>query len=59
MQKKNAFDWRGPSVFSLDAKMKQIASGVKGGQLASQRTLNEKKQVLAYSKGKQSAKTKE
>lgn len=59
MQNKNVFDWRGPSVFSLDAKMKQIASGVKGGQLASQRTLNEKKQVLAYSKGKQSAKTKE
>jgi len=62
MNAKNAFDWRGPSVFSLDVKMKQMASGVRGGQLASQRAadkLNEKKQVLAYSKGKESAKTKE
>jgi len=59
MSVKNAFDWKGPSVFTLDKKMQQMASGVRGGQLASQRTLNEKKQVLAYSKGKQSAKTKE
>ena len=61
MSAKNAFDWQGPSVFSLDSKMKQIASGVKAGQLASQRAadklLNEKKQILAYSKGKESAKT--
>jgi hypothetical protein len=54
----NAFDWRGPSVFTLDKKMKQIASGAKGGQLASQRTLHEKKQILIYSKGKENAKTK-
>lgn len=49
------FDWRGPSVFSLDTKMKQIASGTRAGQLARQREidrLNEKKQVLVYSKGK-------
>lgn len=62
MNAKNAFDWRGPSVFSSDVKMRQIASGVRGGQLASQRAadkLNEKKQVLAYSKGKESVKTKE
>lgn len=59
MQNKNAFDWRGPSVFSTDVKMRQAASGVKGGQIASQRTLNEKKQIVIYSKGKQSAKTKE
>ena len=59
MNVKNVFDWRGPSVFSSDVKMKQMASGAKAGQIASQRTLNEKKQVLAYSKGKQSAKTKE
>lgn len=62
MSAKNAFDWRGPSVFSSDMKMKQIASGVRGGQLASQRAadkLNERKQVLVYSKGKESAKTKD
>ena len=62
MQNKNAFDWRGPSVFSSDVKMKQMANGAKAGQIASQRAadkLNEKKQVLAYSKGKESAKTKE
>jgi hypothetical protein len=60
MQNKNAFDWRGPSVFSSDVKMKQMANGAKAGQIASQRAadkLNEKKQVLAYSKGKESAKT--
>ena len=60
MSVKNAFDWRGPSVFSLDVKMKQMASGARAGQLASQRAadkLNEKKQVLIYSKGKESAKT--
>jgi len=54
------FDWRGPSAFTLDNKMKQIASGVRAGQLASQRAadkINEKKQVLVYSKGKESAKT--
>ena len=60
MSKKNVFDWRGPSVYSLDVKMKQMANGARAGQLASQRTadkLNEKKQVLVYSKGKESAKT--
>jgi hypothetical protein len=62
MQNKNAFDWKGPSVYMLDKKMKQMASGAKAGQIASQRAadkLNEKKQVLIYSKGKESAKTKE
>jgi hypothetical protein len=62
MQNKNAFDWRGPSVFSLDAKMRQAAYGAKAGQIASQRAadkINEKRQVLIYSKGKESAKTKE
>ena len=62
MSVKNVFDWRGPSVFSSDVKMKQMASGARAGQLASQRAadkLNEKKQVLAYSKGKESAKTEE
>jgi hypothetical protein len=61
MQNKNAFDWRGPSVFSLDKKMKQMANGAKAGQLASQRAmdkLSERKQILIYSKGKESAKTK-
>jgi hypothetical protein len=60
MQNKNAFDWRGPSVYMLDKKMKQMANGAKAGQIASQRAadkLNEKKQVLIYSKGKESAKT--
>jgi len=54
------FDWRGPSAFVLDKKMKQMASGVRAGQLASQRAadkINEKRQVLVYSKGKESAKT--
>ena len=62
MQNKNAFDWRGPSVFSLDKKMKQMANGAKAGQIASQRAmdkLSERKQILIYSKGKESAKTKE
>ena len=62
MSEKNVFDWRGPSVFTLDVKMKQMANGAKAGQIASQRAadkLNEKKQVLIYSKGKESAKTKE
>ena len=61
MQKKNVFDWRGPSVFTLDVKMKQMANGAKAGQIASQRAmdkLSEKKQILIYSKGKESAKTK-
>lgn len=52
-----AFDWQGPSVFMLDKKMKQVAIGVRAGQLASQRAadkINEKKQVLVYSKGKES-----
>jgi hypothetical protein len=60
MQNKNAFDWRGPSVFSSDVKMKQMASGAKAGQIASQRAmdkLNEKKQIVIYSKGRESAKT--
>jgi len=54
------FDWRGPSAFTLDKKMKQMASGARAGQLASQRAadkINEKRQVLVYSKGKESAKT--
>jgi hypothetical protein len=41
----------------LDKKMKQVASGVRAGQLASQRAadkINEKRQVLVYSKGKES-----
>ena len=61
MSVKNVFDWRGPSVFSSDVKMKQMASGARAGQLASQRAmdrLNEKKQIVIYSKGKESAKTK-
>ena len=61
MSVKSAFDWRGPSVFSLDAKMRQAAYGAKAGQIASQRAmnkLNEKKQILIYSKGKEIAKTK-
>jgi hypothetical protein len=62
MSVKSAFDWRGPSVFSLDAKMRQAAYGARAGQIASQRAmdkLNEKKQIIIYSKGKQNAKTKE
>lgn len=62
MSVKNAFDWRGPSVFSLDVKMKQMASGARAGQIASQKAmdkLKEKKQIIIYSKGKESAKTKE
>jgi hypothetical protein len=55
---KNAFDWQGPSVYLLDKKMKQMASGARAGQIASQKAadkINEKKQVLIYSKGKESA----
>lgn len=62
MSVKSVFDWRGPSVFSSDVKMKQMASGARAGQLASQRAmdkLNEKKQIVIYSKGRQNAKTKE
>ena len=61
MKNKNAFDWRGPSVFTLDVKMKQMANGAKAGQLASQRAmdkLGERKQIIIYSKGKESAKSK-
>ena len=61
MSEKNAFDWRGPSVFSLDVKMKQMANGAKAGQIASQKAmdkLSERKQILIYSKGKESVKTK-
>ena len=61
MQEKNVFDWRGPSVFSLDKKMKQVANGAKAGQIASQKAmdkLNERKQIVIYSKGKESARTK-
>jgi len=50
------FDWRGPSVFSLDNKMKQMASGARAGQLARQRgygSIDEKKQVFVYTKAKQ------
>ena len=60
MREKNVFDWRGPSVFSLDKKMTQMASGARAGQLASQRAmekLSERKQIIIYSKGKDSAKT--
>lgn len=49
-------------MFSLDVKMKQMASGARAGQIASQKAaekLNEKRQVLVYSKGKESAKTEE
>ena len=56
----NVFNWKGPSVFLLDKKMKQMASGARAGQLASQRAmekLNEKKQIVIYSKGRESAKT--
>jgi hypothetical protein len=60
MQKKikNAFDWQGPSVYLLDKRMRQIADGTRAGQIASKRAaekINEKKQVLVYSKGKESA----
>jgi hypothetical protein len=61
MDEKNVFDWRGPSLFSLDKKMKQVANGVKAGQLASQKAmdkLSERKQIIIYSKGKENAKTK-
>jgi hypothetical protein len=61
MQEKNVFDWRGPSVFLLDKKMKQVANGAKAGQIASQKAmdkLNERKQIVIYSKGKEGAKTK-
>lgn len=50
------FDWQGPSVFSLDNKMKQMASGARAGQLARQRgcgSIDEKKQVFVYTKAKQ------
>ena len=62
MQNKNVFDWRGPSVFTSDVKMKQMANGAKAGQIASQKAMDklmEKKQIIIYSKGKESAKTKE
>jgi hypothetical protein len=62
MQNKNVFDWRGPSVFSTDVKMQQMANGAKAGQIASQKAMDklmEKKQIIIYSKGKESAKTKE
>ena len=56
------FDWQGPSVFTLDKKMKQFANGGRFGQLASQRgygSLDDKKQVFVYSKGRlDDAKTK-
>jgi len=55
MQNKNVFDWRGPSVFTLDAKMRQAAHGAKAGQIASQKAmdkLSERKQIIIYSKGK-------
>jgi len=48
-----AFDWQGPSLFAVDKKMKQMAGGVRAGQLASQRArdkLDEKKQVFVYTK---------
>jgi hypothetical protein len=49
MQNKNAFDWRGPSVFSLDKKMKQMASGARAGQLASQRAMDKLSEKNKYS----------
>lgn len=55
---KNVFDWQGPSVYTLDKKLKQVASGVRAGQLARQKEidkLNEQKQMLIYSKGKENA----
>jgi len=51
------FEWEGPSVFTLDKRMRQMASGTRAGQIASQRAadkINEKRQVLIYSKGKES-----
>ena len=61
MKNKSVFDWRGPSVFTLDAKMRQAAYGAKAGQIASQKAmdkLSERKQIIIYSKGKESAETK-
>jgi hypothetical protein len=52
---KNVFDWQGPSVYLLDKKLKQAASGVRAGQLASQRAmdkLSERKPIIIYRKGK-------
>jgi hypothetical protein len=49
------FDWQGPSLFTLDKKMKQMANGVRAGQLASQTAkikLEEKNQVFIYAKAK-------
>ena len=49
------FDWRGPSVFTLDNKMKQMANGARAGQLARERgcgSIDEKKQVFVYTKAK-------
>ena len=51
----NAFNWRGPSLFTTDKKLKQMANGIRGGQIASQLArdkLDEKKQVFVYSKGR-------
>jgi len=52
---KNVFDWQGPSVYLLDKKLKQVASGVKAGQLASQKAmdkLSERKPIIIYRKRK-------
>ena len=47
------FEWEGPSVFTSDKKMKQVANGARAGQLARQRGYGDidiKKQVFVYIK---------
>jgi len=49
------FDWEGPSLFTSDKKMKQIANGARAGQLARERGYGDiyiKKQVFVYTKAK-------
>jgi len=49
------FDWEGPSLFTSDKKMKQIANGARAGQLARERGYGDidiKKQVFVYTKVK-------
>lgn len=47
------FEWQGPSVFTSDKKMRQVANGARAGQLARQRGYDDidiKKQVFVYIK---------
>jgi len=47
------FEWQGPSVFTSDKKMRQVANGARAGQLARQRghgDIDIKKQVFVYIK---------